>query len=69
MKNISQNGTLNCITITDNYLQHFIITLLKAAGPTDRFSSLLESIIIRWTSAYWEVRCWGAKQLTHCRNP
>jgi len=51
-KNIPQNGTLNCITITDNYLHHFIIAVLTAAGATDRFSSLLESINNRWTSAY-----------------
>jgi len=62
-KNILQNGTLNCITITDNYLHHFIIRVLKAAGATNRFSSLLKSIINKWTSAFWEVRCRGAKQL------
>jgi len=42
-----------------NYLHNFIITVLTAAGATDRFSSLLK----RWTSAYWEIRYWEAKRL------
>jgi hypothetical protein len=33
-------------------------------SSTNRFSSLLKSIINRWTSASWEVRCWEPKQLT-----
>jgi len=67
-KNIPQNGTLNCITTSDNYLHHFSITLLTATGATNGFSSLLKSIINRWTSAFWEVRCWEPKQLTQCSS-
>jgi len=62
MKNIPQNATLNCFITSDNYMYHFSITVLTAAGATDRFSYLLKSIINRWTSAYWDVRCWEAKQ-------
>jgi len=51
-KNIPQNGTLKCITITDNYLHHFTITVLTAAGAANRYSSLLKSITNSWTSAY-----------------
>jgi len=41
MRNITQYGILNCIIISDNYLHHFCITVLTAAGATDRLSSLL----------------------------
>jgi len=69
-ENIPQNGTLNCITTSDNYLHHFITTLLTAVGATDRFSSLLKSIINRWkNSTSWQVRCWESKQSTQCSSP
>jgi hypothetical protein len=67
-ENTPQTGTLNCIITPDNYLHHFIITVLTEAGA-DRFSFLLGSMINRWTSACWEVRCWEAKQSTQCSSP
>jgi len=40
MNNIPQNATLSCIITSHNYLHHSIITVLTAAGATDRFSYL-----------------------------
>jgi len=52
MKNIPQNAILNYIITSDNYLHHFSIIVLTAAGATDRFSYLLKSVINGWASAY-----------------
>jgi hypothetical protein len=45
-----------------------LLLVLTAAGDTGRFKSLLKSIIIRWTSAYWDVRCCEVEQLTECSS-